>query len=42
MRDDMLKAALELWRRVVDDQPDSPAGQQGQERIEELEAMLAM
>lgn len=39
-RADMLQAAIELWRQVVADSPDSEAGKEGAERIPALEQLL--
>jgi predicted esterase len=39
-RGDMLAAAINLWRQLVADNPDSPAGQEGARRIPVLEKLL--
>jgi predicted esterase len=39
-RSDMLQAAIELWRQVVADSPDSAAGREGARRIPVLEQLL--
>jgi dienelactone hydrolase len=41
MRQDMLRSAIELWRQVLADSPDSPAGKEAKKRIGELEKLLS-
>jgi pimeloyl-ACP methyl ester carboxylesterase len=41
-RPQMAKQAAELWKQVVDDNPDSDAGREGKKRIPELEKLAAM
>jgi hypothetical protein len=36
-RGDMIRGALELWQKVRDDAPDSPAGKEAAQRIGELQ-----
>ncbi len=37
----MLKAALQMWKKVHDDGPETPAGREAAKRIPELEKLLA-
>jgi pimeloyl-ACP methyl ester carboxylesterase len=38
-RPDMLKAAIELWKQVLADGPDTPAGREAKKRLPELEKL---
>jgi hypothetical protein len=40
-RGPMAGRALELWRQVLADSPDSPAGKEARQRIAELESLIA-
>ena len=40
-RGPMANRAVDLWRQVLADSPDSPAGQEARERIPKLEALIA-
>jgi hypothetical protein len=37
MRPDMAREAIELWKKVLADAPDSPAGREAAQRIPALE-----
>jgi hypothetical protein len=39
-RPDMLRAAIELWKQVLADGPDTPAGREAKKRLPELEKLV--